>query len=67
MLSRREQFFLELMKVPRMESKLRVLMFKIRFNTQVRYSFKLKEVMKRVTSLGNTTNQGTTTGKTTRN
>ncbi|KAK9669179.1 hypothetical protein RND81_13G114000 [Saponaria officinalis] len=30
-----EQFFLELMKVPRVESKLRVFLFKIQFNTQV--------------------------------
>lgn len=30
-----EQFFLELMKVPRVESKLRVFSFKIQFNTQV--------------------------------
>ncbi|XP_047316772.1 formin-like protein 20 isoform X2 [Impatiens glandulifera] len=30
-----EQFFLELMKVPRVESKLRVFLFKIQFNAQV--------------------------------
>lgn len=30
-----EQFFLELMKVPRVESKLRVFLFKIQFNTQI--------------------------------
>ncbi|XP_075505050.1 formin-like protein 20 [Primulina tabacum] len=30
-----EQFFLELMKVPRVESKLRVFLFKIQFNSQV--------------------------------
>lgn len=30
-----EQFFLELMKAPRVESKLRVFLFKIQFNTQV--------------------------------
>ncbi|KAK3159344.1 hypothetical protein QOZ80_2AG0148880 [Eleusine coracana subsp. coracana] len=30
-----EQFFLEMMKVPRVESKLRILSFKIRFQTQV--------------------------------
>lgn len=29
------QFLLELMKVPRVESKLRVFLFKIQFNTQV--------------------------------
>ncbi|XP_016192013.1 formin-like protein 13 [Arachis ipaensis] len=33
-LGRCEQFFLELMKVPRVESKLRVFSFKIEFNTQ---------------------------------
>ncbi|MFS7999797.1 putative formin, FH2 domain superfamily [Helianthus anomalus] len=35
MLGECEQFFLELMKVPRMESKLRVVLFKIQFNAQV--------------------------------
>ncbi|CAA7399776.1 unnamed protein product [Spirodela intermedia] len=35
MLGRCEQFFLELMKVPRVESKLRVFSFKITFSTQV--------------------------------
>ncbi|KAJ0680426.1 putative formin, FH2 domain-containing protein [Helianthus annuus] len=35
MLGECEQFFLELMKVPRMESKLRVFLFKIQFNDQV--------------------------------
>ncbi|CAH9144053.1 unnamed protein product [Cuscuta epithymum] len=35
MLGKCEQFFLELMKVPRVESKLRVFLFKIQFNTQV--------------------------------
>ncbi|KAF7134492.1 hypothetical protein RHSIM_Rhsim08G0150800 [Rhododendron simsii] len=30
-----EQFFLELMKVPRVESKLRVFLFKIQFNSQI--------------------------------
>ncbi|MCL7031876.1 hypothetical protein MKW94_029986 [Papaver nudicaule] len=74
-----EQFFLELMKVPRMESKLRVFSFKIQFIAQisdfrkslgtvnsaceeVRNSFKLKEIMKRVLYLGNTLNQGTARG-----
>ena len=33
------QFFLELMKVPRVESKLRVFLFKIQFNTQVIFVF----------------------------
>ncbi|OVA08825.1 Tensin phosphatase [Macleaya cordata] len=74
-----EQFFLELMKVPRMESKLRVFSFKIQFISQisdlrkslstvnsaceeVRNSFKLKEIMKRILYLGNTLNQGTARG-----
>ncbi|KAF5758432.1 putative formin, FH2 domain-containing protein [Helianthus annuus] len=37
MLGECEQFFLELMKVPRMESKLRVFLFKVQFNTQVNF------------------------------
>lgn len=74
-----EQFFLELMKVPRVESKLRVFLFKIQFNSQVtdfkkslstvnsaceevRNSFKLKEIMKKILYLGNTLNQGTARG-----
>lgn len=36
MLGRCEQFFLELMKVPRVESKLRVFSFRITFSTQVK-------------------------------
>lgn len=39
MLTFLEQFFLELMKVPRVESKLRVFSFKIQFNTQVGYVY----------------------------
>nr|XP_016489524.1 PREDICTED: formin-like protein 20 isoform X2 [Nicotiana tabacum] len=35
LLGKCEQFFLELMKVPRVESKLRVFLFKIQFNSQV--------------------------------
>ncbi|XP_076903908.1 formin-like protein 17 [Bidens hawaiensis] len=35
MLGECEKFFLELMKVPRVESKLRVFLFKIQFNTQL--------------------------------
>ncbi|XP_019166945.1 PREDICTED: formin-like protein 20 [Ipomoea nil] len=35
MLGKCEQFFLELIKVPRVESKLKVFLFKIQFNTQV--------------------------------
>lgn len=74
-----EQFFLELMKVPRVESKLRVFSFKIQFGSQisdfkkslntvnsaceeVRNSFKLKEIMKKILYLGNTLNQGTARG-----
>lgn len=74
-----EQYFLELMKVPRVESKLRVFSFKIQFSSQisefkkslntvnsaceeVRKSFKLKEIMKKILFLGNTLNQGTARG-----
>lgn len=74
-----EQFFLELMKVPRVESKLRVFLFKIQFNTQVtdfkkslntvnsaceevRFSEKLKEIMKLILDLGNLLNSGTARG-----
>ncbi|XP_062085482.1 uncharacterized protein LOC133791576, partial [Humulus lupulus] len=70
------QYFMELMKVPRVESKLRVFSFKIQFNCQisefkkslntvnsaceeVRNSLKLKDIMKKILSLGNTLNQGT--------
>ncbi|MCD7455601.1 hypothetical protein HAX54_028766 [Datura stramonium] len=35
LLGKCEQFFLELMKVPRVESKLRVFLFKIQFNSQI--------------------------------
>lgn len=35
------QYFLELMKVPRVESKLRVLSFKVHFGTQVRWYYLL--------------------------
>eukprot|EP00256_Glycine_max_P010908 XP_003522311.1 formin-like protein 20 isoform X1 [Glycine max] len=78
-LGRCEKYFLELMKVPRVESKFRVFSFKIQFRTQitefkkslntvnaaceeVRNSFKLKEIMKKILYLGNTLNQGTTRG-----
>ncbi|TKY73352.1 Formin protein 20 [Spatholobus suberectus] len=74
-----EKYFLELMKVPRVESKFRVFSFKIQFGTQitefkkslntvnsaceeVRNSFKLKEIMKKILYLGNTLNQGTARG-----
>ncbi|XP_020977034.1 formin-like protein 21b isoform X4 [Arachis ipaensis] len=46
-----EQYFLELMKVPRVESKLRVFSFKIQFLSQVRKSVKLK-IMKKILFFG---------------
>ncbi|GAY44339.1 hypothetical protein CUMW_081390 [Citrus unshiu] len=55
-------FFLELMKVPRVESKLRVFSFKIQFQTQVRNSIKLKRIMQTILSLGNALNHGTARG-----
>ncbi|PIA59824.1 hypothetical protein AQUCO_00400599v1 [Aquilegia coerulea] len=57
-----EQFFLELMKVPRVESKLRVFSFKIQFRSQIRNSAKLKRIMQTILSLGNALNQGTARG-----
>ncbi|MQL92046.1 hypothetical protein Taro_024664 [Colocasia esculenta] len=73
-----EQFFLELMKVPRVESKLRVFSFKIQFRSQVADlssnlnivnsaadeagSAKLKRIMQTILSLGNALNQGTARG-----
>ncbi|KAG7588294.1 Formin FH2 domain [Arabidopsis suecica] len=76
---KREQYFQELMKVPQVESKLRVFSFKIQFATkitefknrlsvvdsaceEVRSSQKLKEIMKKIPSLGNTSNQGVAVG-----
>ncbi|KAJ0031495.1 hypothetical protein Pint_12503 [Pistacia integerrima] len=56
------KFFLELMKVPRVESKLRVFSFKIQFRTQVRNSVKLKRIMQTILSLGNALNHGTARG-----
>ncbi|OIV98504.1 hypothetical protein TanjilG_18788 [Lupinus angustifolius] len=53
-LGRCEQFFLELMKVPRVESKLRVFSFKIEFHSQ--------RIMQTILSLGNALNQGTAKG-----
>ncbi|KAI4329638.1 hypothetical protein MLD38_028004 [Melastoma candidum] len=78
-LGKSEQYFLELMKVPRVESKLRVFSFKMQFGSQisefrknlntvnsaceeVRNSYKLKEIMKRILFLGNVLNQGTARG-----
>ncbi|CAA7026956.1 unnamed protein product [Microthlaspi erraticum] len=57
-----EQFLLELMKVPRVDYKLKVFALKIQFDTQVRSSENLKEIMKHILYLGNTLNQGTFKG-----
>ncbi|OMO90913.1 Actin-binding FH2/DRF autoregulatory [Corchorus olitorius] len=57
-----ELFFLELMKVPRVESKLRVFSFKMQFRSQIRNSVKLKRIMQTILSLGNALNQGTARG-----
>ncbi|RDY06564.1 Formin-like protein 13, partial [Mucuna pruriens] len=62
-LGRCEQFFLELMKVPRVESKLGVFSFKIQFHSRIRNSVKLKRIMQTILSLGNALNQGTAKGK----
>ncbi|MCH79326.1 formin-like protein 13-like [Trifolium medium] len=61
-LGRCEQFFVELMKVPRVESKLRVFSFKIQFHSQIRNSVKLKRIMQTILTLGNALNQGTARG-----
>ncbi|KAK6942290.1 Tensin phosphatase, C2 domain [Dillenia turbinata] len=61
-LGRCEQFFLELMLVPRVESKLRVFSFKIQFHTQIKSSVRLKRIMQTILSLGNALNQGTVRG-----
>ncbi|PHU11171.1 Formin-like protein 18 [Capsicum chinense] len=71
-LGRCEQFMLELMQVPRIESKLRVFSFKIQFESQVselrnslniiKGSSKLKRIMQTILSLGNALNQGTARG-----
>uniref|UniRef100_A0A3Q7H6A2 Formin-like protein n=1 Tax=Solanum lycopersicum TaxID=4081 RepID=A0A3Q7H6A2_SOLLC len=71
-LGRCEQFMLELMQVPRTESKLRVFSFKIQFESQVselrkslniiKGSSKLKRIMQTILSLGNALNQGTARG-----
>ncbi|PWA73417.1 formin, FH2 domain-containing protein [Artemisia annua] len=62
-LGRCEQFFLELMKVPRAKSKLKVFSYKLRFNAQIRSSTKFKAVMQTILSLGNALNQGTLRGR----
>ncbi|KAL5571714.1 hypothetical protein UlMin_021311, partial [Ulmus minor] len=51
--------FLELMKVPRLESKLRVFAFKMHFCSQIRNSVKLKRIMQTILSLGSALNHGT--------
>uniref|UniRef100_M4CUC8 Formin-like protein n=1 Tax=Brassica campestris TaxID=3711 RepID=M4CUC8_BRACM len=61
-LGRCEQFFLELLKVPRVETKLRVFSYKIQFHSQVRGSAKLKRIMQTILSLGNALNHGTARG-----
>ncbi|KAG6673460.1 hypothetical protein I3842_16G113200 [Carya illinoinensis] len=61
-LGKSEQFFLELMQVPRVECKLRVFSFKIQFHSQIRNSAKLKRIMQTILSLGNALNQGTARG-----
>nr|KYP53601.1 Formin-like protein 6 [Cajanus cajan] len=61
-LGRCEQFLMELMKVPRVESKLRVFSFKIQFHSQIKNSVKLKRIMQTILSLGNALNQGTARG-----
>uniref|UniRef100_A0A0E0KNC9 Formin-like protein n=1 Tax=Oryza punctata TaxID=4537 RepID=A0A0E0KNC9_ORYPU len=58
-----EQFFLELMKVPRVESKFRIFAFKIQFQSQLRGSEKLKVIMEKILFLGNKLNQGTPRGQ----
>ncbi|KAL0327714.1 UNVERIFIED_CONTAM: Formin-like protein 14 [Sesamum angustifolium] len=62
MLGKCEQFFLELMKVPRVESKLRVFAFTITFTSQVKESSKLRQIMQTILTLGNALNQGTARG-----
>ncbi|KAL0733922.1 hypothetical protein Bca4012_010132 [Brassica carinata] len=56
------KFFLELLKVPRVETKLRVFSYKIQFHSQVRGSAKLKRIMQTILSLGNALNHGTARG-----
>uniref|UniRef100_A0A0D9W2W9 Formin-like protein n=1 Tax=Leersia perrieri TaxID=77586 RepID=A0A0D9W2W9_9ORYZ len=58
-----EQFFLALMKVPRVESKFRIFSFKIQFQSQLRGSEKLRVIMEKILFLGNKLNQGTPRGQ----
>ncbi|PWA76983.1 hypothetical protein CTI12_AA228360 [Artemisia annua] len=53
---------MELMRVPRAESMLRVFSFKLQFNAQIMSSAKLKTVMQTILSLGNALNHGTRRG-----
>ncbi|GKB84006.1 formin-like protein 6 [Tanacetum coccineum] len=72
MLGKCEQFFLELMKVPRSKDKLKVLSYKLQFSTQasdlgkmlndIRSSVKFRRIMQTILSLGNALNQGTARG-----
>ncbi|KAA0068112.1 formin-like protein 14 [Cucumis melo var. makuwa] len=73
MLGKCELFFLELLKVPRIEPKLRVFAFKITFSSQspflccnfkpqVKESAKLRQIMQTILTLGNALNQGTARG-----
>nr|GEX23729.1 hypothetical protein [Tanacetum cinerariifolium] len=71
-LGRCEQFFLELIKVPRAKSKLKVFSCKLRFNAQVSEireglniitSLKEQAFMQTILSLGNALNQGTPRGR----
>ncbi|PWA70933.1 Formin-like protein 6 [Artemisia annua] len=62
MLGKCEQFFLELMKVPRSKDKLKVLSYKFQFSTQIRSSVKFRRIMQTILSLGNALNQGTARG-----
>ncbi|CAI9771636.1 unnamed protein product [Fraxinus pennsylvanica] len=58
MLGKCEQFFLELMKVPRV----RVFAFTITFSSQVKESLKLRQIMQTILTLGNALNQGIARG-----
>nr|KAJ0192897.1 hypothetical protein LSAT_V11C800414600 [Lactuca sativa] len=62
MLGKCEQFFLELMKVPRWGAKLVVFSYMIKFREELISSVKLRRVMQTILSLGNALNQGTKRG-----
>nr|KAJ0192698.1 hypothetical protein LSAT_V11C800414530 [Lactuca sativa] len=57
-----EQFFIELMRIPRAEAKLTVFSYKLQFSKLLISSVKLRRVMQTILSLGNALNQGTTRG-----